>query len=344
MSPQNTETLPSWEDIKTAHPWNGLLIGNGASRSVWDSFAYPSLYEAAKSQDLSSSLSLDDQALFASFNTTNFESILSALMTSKIVEEVFGKDVTHLSQRYESIRKALVEAVHAKHIPHASVSLGKLQAIRQEIRSYKWVYSTNYDLLTYWAIMSTDPPANGFVDFFFSANGAFDPLDTEIRETRTASKTRILYLHGGLHLQHTVGGSSYKMRAGGGTLLEQFGGSMEMDTGRVPLFIAEGRASEKLSAIYRSDYLSFAYAQLEQHSSPLVVFGHSLGESDKHIVKAIKRASTRTLAISIYPSNPADIREEITRYTHLFHEANWTLLFFDATTHPLGQASLKVPA
>jgi hypothetical protein len=106
------------------------------------------------------------------------------------------------------------------------------------------------------------------------------------------------------------------------------------------LFITEGKSTDKLNSIYRSDYLSFAYQQFTQHAGPLLVFGQSLGESDDHLVNAIRRWGKRRIGVSIYPSTPQDIIAYKAELQRSLPEAD--LLFFDSTTHPLGLRALRL--
>src|SRR6476469_8092263 len=145
-TPAITADLLSWPDI--AHQrWNGILVGNGASRAVWDSFRYSSLLEKAKSQDIAHPLTGEDLHVFTELDTENFERVLAAVATSILVCRSYGRDIDDLRARYTSIRNALVEAVHAVHVPWTSVSDEIRTAIRTELRNYSFVYSTNYDLL-----------------------------------------------------------------------------------------------------------------------------------------------------------------------------------------------------
>lgn len=56
------------------------------------------------------------------------------------------------------------------------------------------------------------------------------------------------------------------------------------------LFVAEGTSDKKLDQIRRNGYLSYCLDKLARTASPLVVFGHALGESDAHICDAIANA------------------------------------------------------
>jgi hypothetical protein len=124
-----------------------------------------------------------------------------------------------------------------------------------------------------------------------------------------------------------------KLHAGFSTnLLDQFGTAFD----GAPLIVAEGTAAEKRKAINRSPYLRFALEEFKKSKDPLVVFGHSLGDSDKHIVEAIRTwGLDAKLAVSMMPSTPDVILIEKARLQHELPSA--TIEFFDATTHPLGQ-------
>lgn len=325
--------LEDWAVLRPEFQWNGILIGNGSSRAVWDEFGYSSLFDTAKSKEIKHPLDVGDVALFDEFNTTNFEQILEALSTTRRVGTCLSKQTAWIEARYEHIRAALVEAVHARHVPWVRVSTPILSAIRTSLLEYEWVYSTNYDLLLYWAVMQDE--AKGFKDFFFDGV-SFDAADTDV----WGKVTRLLFLHGGLHLQRERSGSTQKrVSDGSGNLLDTFGSTANLD-GPVPLFVAEGTSEDKVRAIRRSDYLTFCFERLSAHDGPLVVFGHSLSDSDLHIVRAMKRASLPVVAVSVYPDDAGKNAERMAAILKALpaHDVR----FFDATTHPLGAASLRI--
>ena len=328
--------LPAWPDVAKRGYWPGLLVGNGASRAIWDGFAYRSLFDAARRPSIARNpLTAADVGLFSRLNTQNFEEVLAALTTARIVGDAMGQPVGWVHDRYESIRQALVQAVKALHLPWGVFTEPSKKSIADCLAAYEWVYSTNYDLLYYWARQVE--PRGRFRDFFFTDVAedavAFDLTNTHIWGRRT----RVLHLHGGLHLYRTPWGATLKRRPiGPESLLEVFGSPMRQPA--VPLFVAEGSHKSKLSAIYRSNYLAFAYAQLLRHTGPLVIFGHSLGDSDRHIVDAINASHAGPLAVSVLPSD--DVIRVKKRLHDLFPSK--ALTCFDATTHPLGDPSLRV--
>jgi hypothetical protein len=325
-----TAGLLSWQAVQE-QGWNGILIGNGASRAVWHNFAYGSLLEKAKSHEIAHPLAAADLQVFSGLETENFERVLAALATAVLVNKSYGANTEFLTAKYNAVRNALVEAVHAVHVPWALVSEDIRIGIRTELLKYRFVYSTNYDLLVYWAIM--EGGAEGFKDYFWNA-GMFSLSNTEV----WGKPTTVLYLHGGLHLTKLVTGQTMKRTAGLMNLLDSFGTDPE---GATPLFISEGSSDDKRRSIYNSDYLAFAYNEFSHHEGPLVIFGHSLGTGDGHLISAIRQQSTKRIAISIMPGEEHQIVEAKAHYIHYLPE--FELFFFDAGTHPLGSPTLHIP-
>jgi len=320
------DNLDSWAEVRDECDWSGLLLGNGFSQNVWTSFGYHSLFETA-SAGPGAILNPQDIALFDSFDTRNFELVLSALATSKSVQQALGQPDAHILARESSVRTALIRAVHSVHIPWVSVETAKLDRVASELTEYASVYSTNYDLLLYWSLMRAPKQ---FKDYFWSRE--FDVSDTDIR----GKTTKIHYIHGGLHLYRRANGQTLKRAAiGGANLLDLFGTPFE---NTVPLFISEGTAAEKLASIYRSDYLSFVLSQFARDEAPLVVFGHSLGDSDSHLVDAINANKGRDVAVAIRVDG--DIRQKKASIIKTLPRAE--IHFFDAATHPLGDPTLNI--
>lgn len=330
-------TLPPWSDIEAQQEWSGLLVGNGASRAVWDRFDYGSLYSKAMSADVQHPLGPADQAIFQALGTENFEATMAGLDLSRKVCAALGIQYQPIDQRYTAIQRALIEAVHAVHISWGVIPNAPLEQIRNALLPYDYVYSTNYDLLVYWAMMA-QPKASGFTDYFWGPDCAFDLANTEVWQ----KATKVLYLHGGIHLYRLSNGVTVKkIAANTGALLDTFGQAYKgVD---VPLFVAEGQADDKQRSIRRSEYLSFAFSQFSDHRGPLVVFGHALGNPDQHLVNAMSHWSQITVpvvAISLRPDSPQNIvAKKATLHQRL---PKLKLVFYDATTHPLGDAGLKV--
>lgn len=318
--------LDDWDDID-GDSWETLLSGNGASCAVSSKYSYPSLYADAP-------LTADDEGLFDALQTKNFEEVLNHLRTASLVCSQLGHASDEVDDRYNSIRDALISAVHQHHVKWLEVNdADRLLKIRHALTSFTAVYTTCYDLILYWAMMNAGvPPGAGFGDMFWNASHVFDPWDTEPND----DKTMVYWLHGGLHLHRTPSGGTGKHTNVGANLLDTFAAGS-----RVPLFVSEGTSQQKRAAIRRSDYLEHVYTTFADAKGPIVIFGLSLGVSDHHIVRAIRRDPTRRIAFGIFPTSQPSVNLQRAQIEQMFPHAD--LEFFDTTTHPLGDPALIVP-
>jgi hypothetical protein len=302
--------------------------------------------------DLPHHLSPVDEAIFRALQTHNFESVLLALRTTVVVLTSLGQDTRPIQERYVMIQRALADAVQAVHIPWSSAAEDRRRRIREALLHHKFVYSTNYDLLIYWAVMTgvgQGEQPQDFVDFFWSQCGervtgswvCFDESNASARQ----SPTKVLYVHGGLHLYTMPFGESAKRVAEPDQNLLSIFFQQAVSTdiyAPTPLLVAEGTAEEKKRAVAQSDYLSFCFRHLRRFRGPLVLFGHSLSEQDRHIVEAINENPLRDLAISVHADSADEVVRAKAHYVGLFPHAPDRLRFFDARTHPLGDPRLRI--
>jgi hypothetical protein len=320
--------LADWNELRAVTTFSGLLVGNGASLAMWKNFAYFSLFEAAETTR-NKPLSQTELAVFKALDTQNFEPVLSALKSAMRVNAALTISSSSPRNRYFAIKEALIHAIRSVHIPWRLVEEPALVQINQELSQYPTVYSTNYDLLCYWAAMRSPEK---FSDLF-DEDATFNP------HLATANTTRLLYLHGGLHLVKNLDGSVRKLLSSESTLLGSFAINALDD---VPIFVSEDSCANKLKMIRNTDYLSFCHAQLAQQRGALCVFGHALGKQDMHIVEAIKQSGVKRIALSILPRSEAFIQHQKRHYSSLFIESGVELSFFNAKTHPLGDPGLSV--
>ena len=97
--------LKQWDSIKGRNNWMGLLVGNGASRAVRDSFWYDSLDDKANSNAIKDPLSQEDTMIFESMDTKDFERVLAALWTTEVVCKAPGRYKT--ADKFMSIMEVL---------------------------------------------------------------------------------------------------------------------------------------------------------------------------------------------------------------------------------------------
>ncbi|WP_153788782.1 DUF4917 family protein [Pseudomonas sp. EMN2] len=322
--------LPAWADLNQRHPCTALLLGNGASRALWKPFGYFSLYEEAQRAGRKKGLAVSDQALFKSLGTELFEPLLSTLNHTVRANAALAINSTAPLNRYYSIKEALIHAVRTVHLPWALMPAATLASINQALRGFRSVYTSNYDLVLPWAVQHAP---QGFATLF-DEQGFFD-----VRRTRSEG-TRVMHLHGGLHLLKLPDGSSRQRSAECAELLDGFAVNIP---GEVPLFVNEYRSEEKLRAIRNSDYLSWCLGQLANEHEGLCLFGQHLDSSDQHLLDAIRQAQPAHLLIAIRPLSEASVLNQKQHFIERFGDLAGTALhFFDASTHPLGLGELAI--
>jgi hypothetical protein len=323
-------TLQDWGDIAGDYAWETLLLGNGLSINVWEEFKYRRLYDHAKSGGLTAA----DRELFAS--TPNFERVLGDLLTAIRVNEIVGIDSGPAYERYRNIQTALGHAIREVHVQRYRVPGKTHAAIRDVLEGFEWIFTTSYDLLLYWVIGYQGKFAP-FIDHFrYGGRCEFDPKRAGVYEDQIP----IYFLHGALHL--VVGGSgvTWKLRRNDvDALLDQFGQPISGDPRARPLLVTEGSTEDKLEVIEGNEYLSHAIERLRSNGLATVVFGSGLSTHDAHLAEALNEFPERPVAVSMLPGRKSDLlARQVDIYGKLEAE---TLLFFDATTHPLGDPALR---
>lgn len=298
-----------------------LLVGNGASIAVHRDFKYDSLFGEA----IKRATSPECPGVFAALETTNFETVLAALRTTS---RVLGATDRGMQEKYEriyaEIRHLLMQSVRAVHLDPSRFFKHIKDHLSTEYSRYSVVFSTNYDLILYWA-MAED--FGKFKDFFFQDN-TFSIDDTALWGD-AAKFTQVLHPHGGLHLYvDKMGQARKRRRMAQQGILDSIENPPEDE--EAPLFVSEGTADDKLAAIRRSDYLSFCLRQLSGQGGSLVIFGHSLRDQDTHLLNAVKRAPLKKVFVSVF--GKVDDEDLIERR----YGPDRDVTFFRAETHPLG--------
>jgi Domain of unknown function (DUF4917) len=323
-------SLRRWADIEDEHPWQLLLLGNGLSINVWPAFGYSALFDYVRRGDLRDS----DLALFE--GSPNFERVLGDLGTAIRVAEVLHVDTAVFYERYYRVQQALGHAIRQVHLHRSACPDLALRTIREQMESYEWVFTTSYDLLVYWA-MGYGEGYGKFKDHFrWGGRLEFDPTRAEVFQ----GDVPVYFLHGALHLMVGGTGVTWKLRrTASETVLDQFGQPVAGDPQARPLLVTEGSSREKLQAIEANDYLAHALSRLRELDLPVVVFGSSLSAEDSHLVDALNEHPRRPVAVSMYPKPRRELREEQGRIFGRLQTNH--LLFFDSTTHPLGDSALR---
>jgi len=275
-----------------------LLLGNGFSMAYdKDIFSYNALYDFLTAQD-------DEllAKLFGAINTKNFELVMRQLDTTVAILSAFDADPALLEQvksASEKLRNALLDSVqqlHPEHvykIPHErAAACGEF--LRLFLDNGGHVFTTNYDLLLYWVLMSqaVPNPVDGF------GKELMNPVEVSEGEDQqwsdlvwgpNADGQNIHYLHGALHLFDSGAEVIKEQYDADGYLLENI--SQRMNDGEYPIFVTAGNGKQKLEHIRHNQYLSHCYDKLCELDGSLVTFGFNFGEYDEHIIEAINRAN-----------------------------------------------------
>lgn len=203
------------------------------------------------------------------------------------------------------------------------------EAVAASLVEFASVYTANYDLLVYGAVVEGGL-LNRFQDYFWNTDLVFGPHRT------SSTRTRIHYLHGALHLATDRWGEVRKLRANmASNILQQFR-SLRPQEGTT-LFVSEAASAQKLASVRASSYLRLRLDRLEQDQDDIVIFGQSLSDADRHVLDAVYAGPRRAIAISVHRAT-----EDGRQLDELVGKlAAHDVPFFYADKHPLGLRSLN---
>ena len=280
-----------------------LLLGNGFSIACDPIFRYASLYDSAVAAGLSDRA----QQVFQRLGTNNFEGVLQLLDDSRWVATLYEipvNDTLGMAQDSAVVKHTLVEAVTTSHLAHTGLVLdAKKTAARAFLAAFHNVFTTNYDLLLYWAVLHGGEPTHqdGFRPSEEEPDAPYLVFSERLGETKG-----IYYLHGALHFY--LAGGELRKHSWVRTDRRLTDSIREgLAAGQYPLFVAEGDPEKKLQQIQRNGYLWYALEKFRRIEGPLVIYGHSLGPSDQHLVDAIaENRKMRTVYIGLHGSTTSE--------------------------------------
>lgn len=328
--------IHEWKDIEGDF-CEKLLLGNGASRAIWDGFAYTSLYEEAEKADrINSKL----RSLFTDYETHDFEYILRILSQANRVNRLLHIKENQTSRLYSKLQTTLMETITAIHPQPENVE-AHLPKIADFMKRFHTVLSLNYDLLVYWAMLKgNDIYGKWFKDAFVNEDKFENDFDYLYKPFGANGATLVFYPHGNLILSTDVDGEEIKLTKSDEEYLLPTILSKWKQGYCIPLFVSEGNTVEKLRAIQRSNYLDTVYDQtLQGHSDSLVIYGWSFRDEDEHILRAIVESEPKIIAISVY-TRDNDAESYCTRVVYqirkmrnaLKKKSVYKILFFDSSS------------
>lgn len=311
-----------------------LLLGNGFSISYdKDRFSFTSLLDSAVSSGIIEKGS-ELYLLFQKLNTADFESVMRLLDESLKVINVYTED-QELENRIQgdalTLKKHLVQIITNNHPEKSSVILDeeKLSCLDFLGKFGGNIYTINYDLLLYWAIMMDEQ--NKYKDGFGNSEESRDEAYV-VYKNNPGSGFSVHFLHGGLHIfdtddqiiKRTYNNSDIN-------LIEQT--RQSLDEGKYPVFISEGTSEQKHAKIIHNAYLNHCFRSLKSITRDIVIFGTLLKRSDQHILEAILQSKVKNIFMGVSTVESAQhIQEAVDAYNVQNPKRKKDLQFYDYKT------------
>ncbi|WP_219335686.1 DUF4917 family protein [Candidatus Synechococcus spongiarum] len=242
-----------------------LLLGNGFSIACRPKiFAYHSLFEQT---DFSQTPRLEKA--FNAVSSTDFEHVIKMLKdTSCLVHIYFNNQIdveevkSQMIEDSNKLKNILINTIANNHprIP-SEIEDEQFWSCRRFLAKFLNkddsnrgnVYTLNYDLLLYWALMHEDmgnnPPVDLKINDGFGRGENTEPEYVEwMGESNAPHYQQVHYLHGAIHLFDSgTEIKKYTWRNTDKSLLDQ--AHEAMNSGKFPLFVAEGESKLKLEKI-----------------------------------------------------------------------------------------------
>lgn len=314
-----------------------ILLGNGFSRACRnDIFAYDRLFERA----MFSGLPPTARRAFDALATQDFEVVMRALRQAARLAELYLPSnpdwaIAMLADA-DRLRDLLATTIASSHPDRpGDIAPERYAACRRFLSSFDDIYTLNYDLLLYWALMQTEiEPSISFDDGFRTPDDG--PEEYVTWDVDKTDGQNVFYLHGALHIfdaGHEL--QKFTWYNTGIALIDQIRAAL--NTNRYPLFVAEGTHNEKMERIQHSNFLGRAYRSFAKIGGALFVFGHSMADNDEHILRLIERGKTKRLLVGLYGDPDSESNRAITTRSQRIVEKRSArnqiqLDFFDANS------------
>ena len=326
-------TLEKWNDIKE-YFGDALLLGNGASVAIHGDFAYSNLWEDAVANG---AISNKLQEISEDLETgPNFESLLRALFIAKTVNGKFKITDKSIDDAYAEVRDALKQTLRRIHCSRSD-AVKYLENATPFLKNFDTIFSLNYDLLIYWAMMLYGN-VDIFRDCFDDGHFAEDWEKYRVPYTNRGqrSRTLVFFPHGGLQFAQGIKGIGRKLSVSNQSvdLLTHIANSWEQES-VYPLLITEGDSKKKMDSIQSNRYLSTVYNKiLPICGETLVIYGWSIDESvDGHLLEQIRNGNYTRIAVAVHQPTTPHIEEFIVNSERKIRDGNAkveSVTFFDA--------------
>lgn len=279
------------------------MLGNGFSMSYDQHiFSYNALSDfVGKTRDPLL------KKLFNIVNTSNFEVVMQQLelfhklSTEFLEDKKLAKKILTAS---EKLKKKLVDAISALHPEHVfKIPIEKSSKcagfIKEFLDTDGHIFSSNYDLLLYWVLLSNQEYLSNIVDGFGREYieqeeyvQDFEPEFGDLEWGLNKEQQHVHYIHGALHIFDTGTSIIKETYQTDAYLLTNI--KKRIEDKEYPVIVTAGDGKQKLEHILHNQYLDYCYKQLSTISGSLVTFGFNFGEYDYHIIDAINKAAKQT--------------------------------------------------
>lgn len=292
-----------------------LLIGNGFSANH---FSYSSLLAAS---GIAEGTALHN--LFDALDTVDFEKVIRALEDAVVVEHAYGNGphAQELENDAQAVREALVQAINETHPGHRDdLDYGPVAAF---LGNFGTVFTLNYDLLLYWAVLEEAKLHDGFG--LGSQVGRFrGPFNEN-------AWCQIFNLHGGLHLFANGDGAMIKAVHTGAGVIATITDCIA-NKKRLPVYVAEGTSRQKMRKVDSNAYLRHCFAKLRDNAASVFVYGHSADDNDAHVYRAIFESKTKRVYFGVYQPDEGKLKildGQLARFKAI-HGQDVSYAFFDS--------------
>lgn len=335
------------------HSKRHLMLGNGFSIGCRaDIFHYASLYGEADFSAIP-----EAKQVFEALETQDFEVAIGALESGLRVLPIYAPretaSVQVMRDHAGALKELLVATIANNHPPNPNaIHDREFWACRQFLSHFLasnkggHVFTLNYDLLLYWALMHDDNPFDDDAvelrknDSF--GNDEDDPeADYVVWQDETAAHSaNVLFLHGALHLFDSGAElQKYTWVRKGEPLVDQARAAIAAN--KFPLFVAEGTSTQKKNKIRHNAYLYQCFKVLTANAQTgthcFFLFGHSLAESDDHILVRLGRGRFKKLYVGIFGDTDTPENKKVIARTNtiaaLRHDSYpLEVVFFDSSS------------
>lgn len=330
-----------------------LILGNGFSIGCRaEIFHYASLFNEADFSDIP-----EVTEVFDALETQDFEVAIHTLENTSKLFPIYAPDTAAGAERMlehaARLKEVLVATIAENHpaTPN-SIDEAEFESCRKFLSHFLapdrngYVFTLNYDLLLYWALMHDDN-LTGDDAVELRKNDSFgndeDEPDADyvVWQGETAAHSaNVHFLHGALHLFDA--GSElqkYTWVRKGEPLVDQTRAAIAAD--KFPLFVAEGTSAKKKRKIRHNAYLYQGFKVLTANANTkthcFFILGHSLAKNDDHILKRLGRGHFKKLYVGLFGDPQSEANAEIVNRARTIASLRnerfpLELAFFDSAT------------